>query len=137
MENTQTAVEGYDKAENADTDVHYYKDFIYHNHGYSSKRKKPNTQKADISDCDPTFSSQALISDGINHSQVALYAGQEMKVSFTIPSQVEKPYAADQKGQVPFEDTDTSYYRPKDPNHFCNGQVEGEDIWVSRPFGRV
>lgn len=78
-----------------------------------------------------------MISDGMNHSQVALYAGQEMKVSFSIPSQAEKPHAPNHKGQVPFENTNTSHYRPKDPNHFCDGQVEGEDIWVSHPFDRA
>ncbi len=51
------------------------------------KAKQPNTPSTDISDSDPSLSSQAQVGDGMNNSQVTLHTGQEVKEYLSIPGE--------------------------------------------------
>ena len=50
----------------------------------SSKAQHPNTADGGISDPDPTRLPQAQVGDGVNHSQVALHTGQDVKQHLSI-----------------------------------------------------
>lgn len=43
------------------------------------KTKQPDTPSADVSDPHPTLLSQTQVSNGVNNSQLALYAGEDVK----------------------------------------------------------
>lgn len=93
-------------------------------------RKQPNTPDTDVSDSDPSLTSQAQVGDGVNNSHVALHTGEDVKQCFSIPGKI----AAEESNRknVPIgQDANAAQEAPQDCYELHDNQVVNEDIWVT------
>lgn len=95
------------------------------------KAQKPTTTDGDVSDSDPSALSQPAVGDGVNHSQVALHAGQEVKQRLS--HRVDKNQIntnRHQQRETRFGATDDDD-GPQDPQDLYGNHVVGDEVGVA------
>lgn len=95
------------------------------------KTNQPHTSDRDVSESDPSFTSQAEVGDGMDNSQVVLHTGEAVKQWFSNPRKIPEIIPNCKKVNLG-PDGNKAENAAQDPNKLHDNKVVDEDVWVTR-----